>query len=268
MGMGNPQLNPAREGAVPTDPELVPPADLTTFILGTGANEGFQAVGEEFLGFFVDLCGLQPDEHVLEVGSGVGRLALPLTNYLTPEARFEGLDIVPEGIAWCSEHITPRYRNFRFQLADIQNTRYNRDGALRAAEYTFPYEDSEFDFVYLASVFTHLLPDGLERYLSEIVRVMKPGARCLITYYLLNADAVRLLEEGKAAVDFPYDHGQYCVHLEEDPEETVAYKEPYIRKTYKQHGLAIREPIQAGLWAGRDKWLTWQDLIVADLPGK
>ena len=263
--MSNQQVEPGREEAIATDAAaLLPPEHLIDFILGAGSATGFEAVGDEYFGFFTGLCGLRPEEHVLEVGSGVGRLALPLTRYLTPEGRFEGLDIVPEGVAWCNEQISSRFPNFGFKVADIYNTRYNLEGSLRAAEYTFPYGDQEFDFVFLASVFTHMLPDGVERYLSEIARVLKPEGRCLITYYLLNDEAFALLEQGKAAVDFPHDHGPYQVHIEADPEETVAYKEEFVRELYPKHGFAIREPIHHGLWAGRDKWLSWQDVIVAD----
>ena len=47
----------------------------------------------------------------------------------------------------------------------------------KASEYTFPYEDGEFDVVVLTSVFTHMLPDDVAHYLDEIARVLKPGGR-------------------------------------------------------------------------------------------
>jgi SAM-dependent methyltransferase len=203
---------------------------------------------------------------VLEVGSGVGRKALPLTRYLSREGSYDGLDIVPEGVAWCNQHIASRNPNFHFQVADIYNTRYNRDGELRAENYVFPFSDEQFDFVFLASVFTHMLPEGMDNYLSEIKRVMKSGSRCLITYFLIDDEALALMESGKSSLEFPYDHGDYRVHVEEDPEGTIAYREEFVRKLYEKHDLSIREPVHHGLWSGRADFLTRQDLIVADRP--
>lgn len=74
-----------------------------------------KAVGEEFRQHFIDLCALKPDDAVLEVGCGIGRIAVPLTRYLSAKGSYEGFDPVPAGIAWCQQHITPRYPNFRFR---------------------------------------------------------------------------------------------------------------------------------------------------------
>ena len=84
--------------------------------------------------------GLKPDERVLDAGCGIGRIAVPLTEYLDESGGYEGFDIAPEGIAWCRENITPRYPNFRFQVADIYNKSYNPEGSQKADEYEFPYE--------------------------------------------------------------------------------------------------------------------------------
>jgi hypothetical protein len=41
--------------------------------------DAFKKNGEEFLEIYQKLCGLKPDERVLDVGSGIGRKTLPLT---------------------------------------------------------------------------------------------------------------------------------------------------------------------------------------------
>lgn len=51
-------------------------------------------------------------------------------------------------------------------------------------------ERSSFDFVFLTSVFTHLLPEDMNNYFSEVVRVLTHARRCLITYFLLTFESL------------------------------------------------------------------------------
>ena len=42
----------------------------------------FVRIGREFLDIFKTEAGLLPSDTVLDVGSGIGRMAIPLTDYL------------------------------------------------------------------------------------------------------------------------------------------------------------------------------------------
>src|SRR5205085_6486747 len=64
--------------------ELLPPPALARSVGGE-----FRATGAEFLRYFIELGGLRPTEHVLDVGCGVGRMAVPLTGYLDAGGRYE-----------------------------------------------------------------------------------------------------------------------------------------------------------------------------------
>jgi Methylase involved in ubiquinone/menaquinone biosynthesis len=66
----------------------------------------YRAIGAEFLGHFVRLGGLKPSDRVLDIGCGIGRMAVPLTQYLDSDAVYEGIDPVGEGIAWCTKTIS------------------------------------------------------------------------------------------------------------------------------------------------------------------
>ena len=223
----------------------------------------FNRVGEEYFRYFVELGGLKPDERVLDVGCGIGRMAVPLTRYLSDRGSYEGIDVFPKGIAWCQENITPRYPNFRFRVADIKNKEYNPGGRFAASEYEFPYEDASFDFVLLTSVFTHLLPDEVENYLSEIRRVLAPGGRCFASFFLLNEDSLDSIRSGKSTIDFRHDFGRYRTKDRETPEAAIAYPEDYVRSLYAERGLGIVEPIRYGAWPGRRDFLSYQDVVVA-----
>lgn len=223
----------------------------------------FDKIGEEYFLYFVDLGGLKPHERVLDVGCGIGRMAVPLTRYLSANGSYEGFDVFLEGIRWCRKNIAPKYPNFRFQVADIKNKEYNPSGRFAASEYTFPYEDASFDFVLLTSVFTHLLPEELENYLSEIRRVLAPNGRCLATFFLLNDESLEAIRSGASTIDFRHDFGGYRAKDADTPEAAIAYPEDYVRRLYIERGLSIVEPIHYGAWPGRRSFLSYQDIVVA-----
>ena len=47
----------------------------------------------------------------------------------------------------------------------------------------------------LKSVFTHMLPAAVTTYTSEISRVLKKGGRAVVTYFLLNAESRRFVDQ-------------------------------------------------------------------------
>jgi SAM-dependent methyltransferase len=238
--------------------DLVPPEDL--IYIGGG---NFREIGHEFFRYLVDLADLKPYDRVLDVGCGIGRIAIPLTQYLDQRGGYEGFDIVPLGIDWCRDRITARFPHFRFQVADLFNRSYNPQGRLEASSYTFPYPDESFDLVFLTSVLTHLLPADLENYLYEISRVLKPGGRCLLTYFLLNSESARLLDAGQSQLDFKYRHGVYRTISPHRLEDAVCYDEAFVLGLQEKYGLELRQPIHYGCWCARSKALSHQDVIVA-----
>jgi ubiquinone/menaquinone biosynthesis C-methylase UbiE len=150
-------------------------------------------------------------------------------------------------------------------LADVHNKLYNPNGKQRAGEYRLPYRDADFDFVFLCSVFTHMLPPDLEHYFSEISRVLKPGGRSVISYFLLNAESSLAMADGRNVIrpDHVFQGGVCRVADVESPETTVAYEEAYIRDLYLRHGLNVCE-ITYGFWSGRqDLVRSLQDVVIA-----
>ena len=228
---------------------------------GPQSFEEFKDNGEEFLNIYREICGLQSDEKMLDVGCGIGRKTLPLTQYLSERAVYEGMDITKKGIDWCCQKITPRFPNFQFQQIDVYNKHYNPRGKYQPSEYKFPYADESFTFVMLGSVFTHMLPDGLENYLSEICRVLKRGGRCLITYFLLNEESLRRIEMGHSTLDFRYVFDRYRTTSREVPEEAIAFDESWVRDLYGRLRLKVMR-VDYGSWCARENYLSYQDLIL------
>jgi hypothetical protein len=65
--------------------------------------------GRGLVQVLVSYAGLQADSVMLDIGSGVGRLAVPLTKLITSPGSYDGLEIVERGVRWCSTKITPGY---------------------------------------------------------------------------------------------------------------------------------------------------------------
>jgi len=239
--------------------ELIPPRGR--IFIGKG---DFGKIGRMYVKYFIEHCDLKPDERVLDVGCGIGRIAIPLTDYLSERgAQYRGFDIVDHGIDWCKKNISSRFPNFLFQRADIYNKAYNPRGKYRASEYKFPYGDEAFDFVFLASVFTHMLLKDTRNYLSEVSRVLRPGGRCLATFFLVDTEQVKLIETGSTSIAFEHRIGR-CLTINKDrPEDAVAYDEMLVRELYAQCNLKIVEPVRYGWWRGENNTITIQDVIIA-----
>jgi SAM-dependent methyltransferase len=242
---------------------LLPPSWLQN--VGTNAEAEYTIIGDEFCGYLTKLCALRPTDRVLDVGCGSGRMARPLTRYLK-RGSYDGVDIVRASIKWCQSVYTPFYPRFHFHVADIFNQMYNPTGRLTAATYRFPFDTAAFDVVFLASVFTHMLPPDLDGYFSEIVRVLAPDGRCMITYFLMSPESRKRILHGTSHYQFSHEREGCWIDNAELPEEAVAYDRETILERYRRSGLEIVSRIHEGQWSGHSSGLTWQDLIVARKP--
>ncbi|MCX7819362.1 MAG: class I SAM-dependent methyltransferase [Kiritimatiellae bacterium] len=238
-------------------PPLMPPRRLR-FV----GESDFEATGREFLELFVRYGGLTPTDRVLDVGCGIGRMAIPLATVLRPPGHYLGFDIVRAGIHWCQRNISARFPHMQFVHADVFNWHYNPKGRIRAEAYRFPCPDGDRSFVVLTSVFTHMLRPAVEHYLDEIARVLRPGGRCFATFFLLTPESEAVIERGGGQVRFAERFGEDRVVSREDPEGAIAFPERYVRGAFERRGLRIRDPIPYGRWADRDG-PTLQDIVVA-----
>jgi SAM-dependent methyltransferase len=242
------------------------------------------AAGEHQVGRLRERAGLVPTSAVLDIGCGAGRVAAALTRYLDPASgSYEGFDIVPESIKWCSRAIGKRHPNFHFQVADLHNAQYNPKGSQRADEYVFPYPDESFDVAIATSLFTHLRPFEGQRYLDEACRVLRPGGRLLTTWFLINDEADELLERDMAITpgvfegpppplklphSFTDERGNpFRSRVAATPEYMIAIGEQLALSQHERAGLEVIDVLY-GSWPGRKPRRTWpaQDAILAERP--
>jgi SAM-dependent methyltransferase len=232
----------------------------------------YKKIGLDFLRYFVEVGDLAADERVVEIGCGLGRLAAPLTQYLTRPGTYYGIDIVRSAIEWCNRHIHPKYPDFSFQWKDIYNSFYNSGGAVPDSDVALPLADGSADFVVLASVFTHLHRDTVLAYLREIRRLLSPRGRCFSTWFLVDDVSSALIQktrqarvEGNAGpsifiLDPNEDGSEFYVNSAE-PLAAVGFRRSDVLKWISEAGFRVLKDVP-GHWSGRMDGYTQQDILL------
>jgi SAM-dependent methyltransferase len=234
----------------------IPPRGM--IYTGTG---DFLLAGKLFLEVFKTYGNLKPNHRVLDVGSGIGRMAIPLTGFLNDQGSYEGFDIVPAGVNWCTKRISSKYANFNFRLVHLKNDLYSDTGE-NASDFRFPYADEEFDFVFLISVFTHMLPEEVENYMKEIGRVLKKGGHCLSTFFVFGEEKEA---ESNPKFAFKLDHGHYRLMHHKVESANVAFQYEYINTVLAHpHNMKVVHFLP-GYWdcqTRKNERMDFQDIVV------
>lgn len=255
-GMQAERLNIALEslaaGQVP-----VPPQE--EIFVGDG---DYLKIAGEFLRYFVEVGGLKPGDTVLDLGSGIGRMASGLSQYLSADyGRYIGFDPVQSGVEWCRAAYS-EFENFRFEWADLYNELYRPDGRILATDYRFPCEDASVDFAFATSIFTHLYEPEIGAYLDELRRVLKPGGRLFATIYTFEGDIPPKGQAKFLAFDTPDPEYPYRWHVGGMPPlSAVCYAQAYLESLFSRR-LGRAPDIRKGGWqGGSGPW--FQDLVLA-----
>jgi SAM-dependent methyltransferase len=227
-------------------------------------DEKFNAIGDSIVVDMIELCALRADANVLDVGSGYGRVAHALWRREF-EGDYLGLEILRRQVDWCSEQITPASDGrLRFAHLNVRNSRYNPDGARPAEEATFDVVDASVDVAVLTSVFTHMYPAEIERYLHELARVLRPGGRALTTFFALDETWREAQLAGRGAIAMPHVLTPECrYHNADDPLHAIGYTPAWIRAAVAAAGLRIFAA-RLGGWCGRPAALGYQDTFVLE----
>jgi len=223
----------------------------------------YRAIGAEYLGHFVRIGGLNPTDSVLDIGCGIGRMAVPLTQYLDSEKAFyEGIDPVNAGIEWCVQNITASYPNFRFCRVDVAHELYNPGGAIAGHEIVLPFSDAKFDFVTMVSVATHLPEGEIAAYAREVMRLLKPGGRLFLTAFVVAAG-----DPDRQNARPRFTRGTKPGTWYGDPLAplgAIGFDAGIIEDVLKKAGLRIRR-LSLGHWRGIES-SHYQDVIIAVKP--
>lgn len=224
----------------------------------TGAGD-FKETGIKWMEFFIKYSSLNKESDFLDIGSGIGRIAIPLSEFLT--GKYEGFDAVLLGVNWCKKHITNQHPNFNFTFVDLYNDLYKSNG-ISAATFIFPYENNSFDLCCSISIFTHMVPDEVYNYIGQAHRILKKGGYFISTFFLLDEESESLMNK-KNTFNFNYKYDDYSLMNEKVKSANVAYDKNKLAIQIESRGFEIQY-ILKGYWCGRNKnkCQDFQDIIV------
>jgi ubiquinone/menaquinone biosynthesis C-methylase UbiE len=227
-----------------------------------GAGD-FRAIGENLLGVLLAHAGLKPDDRVLDIGCGAGRVARPLADHLSSAGGYVGFDVSRRAITGCRRRFAAARPDFAFHHADVRNADYNPRGGVDETAYAFPCADATIDLAFATSVFTHMRIEPVRHYLGEAARVLKPGGRLAFTAYLIDDDSRRALAEDRAGMRFaPWREGSWVLDPGH-PERAIAHDATALATTVTAAGFNTVAPALHGSWRPPAAYDGWQDLWLA-----
>ncbi len=223
-----------------------------------GLLRTFEASGAQFLVYLKLLGELRPEERVLDVGCGCGQLPLQLQDFMRAPGCYVGTDVYLPSVRWCQKHFAHR-EDMSFIHMDVFNSFYNDRGRCAPEDYSFPFDDGSFEVIVAKSLFTHMAPSGLRRYLEEFRRLLSDNGRCLATFFLLNPEQRNLSVRGLNEIEFPQGEGIWRYAYPGSPEALTAYDERELRAELQN--MALAASVLYGTWSGRPG-LDYQDLLI------
>jgi SAM-dependent methyltransferase len=240
------------------------PIDLLN--LTGGGPDTFGPISESHMGLLAAYTPVRSEDRVLEIGCGIGRDAIPLTDVLV-RGSYVGVDIIRASIDWCNSNIARLHPNFRFVHFDVHDQLHNPTGTVHTSEIVLPVGDMSIDRVIVQSVFTHMDEPDTTHYLREFRRVMAPGAMALVTFFIVSApilDRARSNPERTPFhLTFEHEYGEGCwITDPEHPMGAVAYSSEALARMVLAAGFYDYRIVR-GNWSGAiGQSSEGQDLVV------
>lgn len=221
----------------------------------TGAGfETLDVIGKAHIASHAKHLGINPDMTFLDIGSGIGRDAFQLINYLSPKGRYVGVDVQRESILWCQKNITREHPNVEFYHFNAFHELHNPLATGTTMDFRLPMADRSVDRIALGSVFTHIFEDEVVYYMREMARVLKPDGLVFATFFLYTDEIIaksraKSLTPYNLRFEYPYGEGCY-VNDATYPTGGVAYTDEAMTRMIAKSGLRLDRPYLKGSWSG------------------
>jgi SAM-dependent methyltransferase len=133
-------------------------------------------------------------------------------------------------------------------LLDLQNDRYNPEGASIDDDFRFPLATGEFDIIYLFSVFTHMIAEDIKIYLREFERLLRPTGKIFLTAFI--KDGVPTMSINPPGYAIPWSGPLHCVQYDRRCFEQMLASNGFLVDKY---GAEIDEQTSVRISRGTDQ---------------
>ncbi len=176
---------------------------------------------------FLDEIPPEKYERIFDFGCGCGRIARKLMCQKENRPKhYVGIDLFDKSIKWCAANLTKIDKNYTFLHHDVFNAQFNPK--CRLAIKAFP-TSAKYSLVNAHSVFTHIIENQIEYYLSESARVLEEDGIFRATWFLFDKKGFPMMQEF-----------QNCLYINpDDLTNATIYDYNYIQQKYAEQGLVI-----------------------------
>ncbi len=210
------------------------------------------------------------DMRVLDVGCGTGFLAISSKALVGEKGSYVGIDVMKNEIIFCRNHYPS---SFDFIHVNANNPYYASSQESKSLKW--PLESSSFDLVTSLSVWTHLNEKDALFYIKEVNRVLKPGGKAIITFFLLDElyqKSLNIRSEGIGKYHMTskkrwiFDKRVYgskdwfCTNWAKVPENAIGVTDVGLNRILSQTDLKLIKHYQ-GNWK-EVLGVFWQDVLV------
>jgi SAM-dependent methyltransferase len=122
------------------------------------------------------------DNRILDVGCGTGLLGIASEPFLGRNGHYVGIDVRKSDIDFCRNHYnSPAFEFIHFNVNNPAYARFQESKKL-----PWSLDSDSFNLVTALSVWTHLKEQDALFYIREVNRVLKPGGKAIISFFLLD----------------------------------------------------------------------------------
>jgi SAM-dependent methyltransferase len=144
--------------------------DARVSVAGYDDEAEWNRSGEDTASHVAELTGVGPDDVVLEIGCGVGRV---------------GAKLAPRCRQWIGADVSTNMLHYaRTALGGFENVSFVRLNGVDL----HGIRDESIDVVYCTAVFMHIDEWDRHRYVAEAYRVLRPGGRVYVDNFGLSGD--------------------------------------------------------------------------------
>jgi len=143
------------------------------------------------------------NKKILDFGVGAGRLLTGLKAIGTCYKKFSGVDVDAKRIMYLEEEYKDDKRDSFYRI-NIHNDRYNKNGVKledsneALEDLGLPLKKDEYDLIHLNSVFSHMIPEDIQKHLKALKAYLNKTGILYVTLFV--RDSVEEFIENPAEV--------------------------------------------------------------------